>query len=61
MMSKTIVGVTEKFSINLEVLSAHFMQFFIFGAKTVKNSLKTAKVSLNICGPQVFSIAAKKA
>ena len=34
MMSETIVvGVAQNFWINLEVLSAHFMQFFIFGAK----------------------------
>ncbi len=56
MMSETIVGVTaENFQINLEVLSAHFL-----GLKTVKNSLKTAKLAsfyrhskngLNLCGP----------
>ena len=48
MMSETIVGVTENFYINLEVSSAHFMFYAIFyflGLKTVKNSLKTAKVS----------------
>jgi hypothetical protein len=27
------------------------MHFFILGLKIVKNSLKKAKVSLNICGP----------
>jgi hypothetical protein len=27
------------------------MHFLFLGLKTVKNSLKTAKVSLNICGP----------
>jgi hypothetical protein len=27
------------------------MHFLIFGLKIVKNRLKTAKVSLNICGP----------
>jgi hypothetical protein len=46
MISEIIVGVTENFYINLEVLSAHFMHLFIFlGLKSVKNSLRTAKLA----------------
>jgi hypothetical protein len=39
MMSETIVGVTENFYINLEVLSAHFYAFFYFwGLKLSKTA-----------------------
>ena len=51
-MSETIVGVTKNFKINLEVLSAHVMQFLFFGAKNCQKQPKTAKVSRKLSVPQ---------
>ena len=65
-MSETIVGVTENFQINLEVLSAHFMHFYFWAkncqkqptnSKSQPKYLRTAsfqrrsKNNLNRCGP----------
>ncbi len=52
-MSETIVGVTENFYLDKfrGIICTFYAIFYFLGLKTVKNSLKTVKGSLNICGP----------